>query len=70
MQRAHIYVTPVTEREQLATNDTIRLVINAIIYSKQPLVRKSLRDLFRVIPLSATIIFSQNSFASFINELW
>ena len=70
MQRAHIYVTPVTEREQLATNDTIRLVINAIIYSKQQLVRKSLRDLFRVIPLSARIIFSQNSCASFINELW
>ena len=48
MQRAHIYITPVTEHEQLTASDTIRLIINAIIcYSKQALARKSLSDLFR-----------------------
>ena len=66
MTRAHIYVKPVTKCEQLTTNNTTRLTINAIIfYSQQPLVH-TLMDLFRGNSLlSVRTIFSKNSFASF-----
>ena len=67
MQKAHIYTTPVTECEQLTTNNTARLIINAIIcFSKKPLVREALMDLFRGNFLTCYNHFSQNSFASFI----
>ena len=72
MQRALIYITPVAEREQVTTNGAPRLIImrQFVIQNNKWLQGNHWEICFAVIPLSARIIFSQNSFASFVYELW
>ena len=69
MWRAHIFITPETKRKQLTANDATRLITNAIIcYSKQPLVHKSLRDLFCSNSLKCWNYFFAKQFCKF--HIW